>query len=131
MSGQSMPTDNAVTRALRDSLHEIDTKLALLAESNARLEKQVIGNGRMGLADKVNELEDLVERISEIQMRHLKDDREEITRRRERDETRREEAQELAKENRQFKRNLIMAALGVVLTNIGAWVVFYMSNLSH
>lgn len=131
MSSQPMPTNQETMRALWDSLHEIDTKLALLAESNARLEKQVIGNGRIGLADKVNELEDLVERISEIQMRHLKDDREEIHRREERDKKRREEAQGLAKENRQFKRNIIMAALGVILTNLGVWVVYYLSTASH
>ena len=131
MSSQPMPTEYEAMRALRESLAKIDTKLALLAESNARLEKQVIGNGRMGLADKVNELEDLVERVSEIQMRHLKDDKEEIDRRRVRDEERRKEAQDLAKENRQFKRNLIMAALGVVLTNIGAWTIFYITNMGN
>ena len=117
-------------REFRETLHVIDKRLVSLAESNARLEKQVIGNGRMGIVDKVNELEDLVERVSEIQMRHLRDDKIAADARRAREKKRLDAEDEIARENRQFKRKLVLAALGILLTNIGAWAVFYLTNLN-
>lgn len=129
MSNQPVPSHfHEALREFRIDLTDVKTQLVLLVESNARLEKEVIGNGKLGLADKVSELEDLVERISEIQMRHIREDREKAEERSKRERERKEAAEKLSAENRQFKRNIILAALGVVLTNVGAWVIFYITN---
>lgn len=129
MSDQPVPPAfHQALREFRADLTDVKTQLALLVESNARLERQVIGNGKIGLSDKVAELEDLIERMSEIQMRHLREDKERREERRAMDAERRESAEKLKAENRQFKRNIILAALGVILTNIGAWVIFYITN---
>ena len=129
MSDQPVPGHfHEALREFRADLTDVKTQLVLLVESNARLEKEVIGNGKLGLADKVSELEDLVERVSEIQMRHIREDREKNEQRKKREQERKENAEKLEAENRQFKRNIILAALGVILTNVGAWVIFYITN---